>query len=336
MTSIEYHKLVRDRIPEIIEADGKVAETVTLGEAEFVAALRTKLVEEAREAADAVGREALLTELADVLEVVLALVDRENAGLEELDAVRRRRASECGAFERHLLLQRTYDAPADGGSDESGDVSAVSGTMRDVVAGLYDLIQHLPKRDWRVASGELPRNGIYLFFERGEMVEVGGRTCERIVRVGTHKKDGRFRSRIRDHYGPYSSLGGSRKGSVFRKHLGGALLRRTDLEDVRLDNWLARVGEFPEVEAEVSRVLRDDFSFVCFPVENEEERLGLESRLIGLLAQYPTGMPSGAWLGRHAKDGTIRQSGLWNVREVDADPLTVDLLERIRVLAGIG
>ncbi len=67
VVTTDYRKVVRDRISEIIDTDGKHTEIVTLGEVEFVTGLRTQLVEEAREAAQAEGREALLTELADVL-----------------------------------------------------------------------------------------------------------------------------------------------------------------------------------------------------------------------------------------------------------------------------
>ena len=52
-----YHKLVRDRIPEIIREPGKTCEVVTLAAEEYHQALRQKLVEEAMEAADATERD---------------------------------------------------------------------------------------------------------------------------------------------------------------------------------------------------------------------------------------------------------------------------------------
>lgn len=334
----KYDKLVRDRIPEIIDTDGTVAEVVTLREAEFVVALRSKLVEEAREVAAASSREALLTELADVLEVVLALAGTVNVGLEDLDEVRRLRIADRGAFARRLLLMRTHDRVPGGDSDTFGGLDGAPGrgsAANNVVIALYEMVRHLARHDWNTPANDLPANGIYLFFERGEVVEIGGEMRDRIVRVGTHNENGRFRSRIQQHYGPRKSPGGSRRGSVFRQHVGGALLRRADPGDARLENWLRRVGKFPEVEAEVSQVLRDYFTFVCFPVEDKDERLRLESGLIGLLAQYPLGSPSASWLGRHAEDDAIHRSGLWNVQRVNAKPLTMDLLERIKVLAGL-
>ena len=45
----EYHKLIRDRIPEIIAANGQSAEIRILSDAEYTAALEKKLTEEVAE-----------------------------------------------------------------------------------------------------------------------------------------------------------------------------------------------------------------------------------------------------------------------------------------------
>src|SRR5579884_2955591 len=70
---IEYQKLIRDRIPEIIRQDGKAFETVQLSEEEYEKALREKLMEEAREAATAQVSN-LTMEIADLYEVIDALM----------------------------------------------------------------------------------------------------------------------------------------------------------------------------------------------------------------------------------------------------------------------
>src|ERR1700722_8960468 len=69
---LDYHKLVRDGIPRIIEAAGSQPVTRVLDQAGYLAALRAKLVEEAEEARSAPDRQ-LRSELADVLEVLRAL-----------------------------------------------------------------------------------------------------------------------------------------------------------------------------------------------------------------------------------------------------------------------
>jgi hypothetical protein len=196
-------------------------------------------------------------------------------------------------------------------------------TVAERVSGVYELARSLPWRDHLTPSQSLPLDGLYLFFERSELAECSGRTVDRIVRVGTHRVNGRFRKRILQHYGWVSSLGGNRRGSIFRKHVGAALLRKADPYDTGLKDWLAKNGPpSPTLEAEVSRTLRDNFTFVCVRVDNGDERLRLEGGLIALLAQNPLGSPSAGWLGRHAFADEIRSSGLWNVQHIAADPIT--------------
>jgi len=200
-----------------------------------------------------------------------------------------------------------------------------------IIEEVYALIRLLPRLDHQTSRGLLPQNGVYLFFERGETVRCLDTVANRVVRVGTHRADGRFRSRIRQHYGNVHSLGGNKNASVFRKHLGGALLRRVDPQDARLKDWLTQDGpSFPEVEEMVSRVLRENFTFCCFRVDQRSERLSLERGLIALFAQYPLGQPSPNWLGRFAASEEIRRSGLWNTQHIDAEPLTIEEFQRLK------
>jgi hypothetical protein len=190
-------------------------------------------------------------------------------------------------------------------------------------------LNHTVKKD------RLPSSGVYLFFEKGEYVQIDGKIYDRIVRVGTHNKDGNFPGRIRQHYGNKGSstkedLSGNKNGSVFRKHLGGAIMRRENPNDPRLREWLKQMGQsYTDIEEKVSRTLRENFTFICFPVDTKEERLSIESGLISLLAHYPLGQPSEEWLGRFAYSPVIRSTGLWNTKETDKKPLDNRQLERI-------
>ena len=194
---------------------------------------------------------------------------------------------------------------------------------------LYSFQIKRPRHNYLTADRVLPRNGIYFFFEKGEKVDQG---VERIVRVGTHNADQRFRGRIRQHYGNRSSLMGNKNASVFRKHVGGALLRRDNPRDYRLKEWLNQGGQsYPEVETRVSECLRNNFTYCCFNVECKEARLKFEKGIIALLARHPLGRPSAEWLGRHAYDEKIGRSGLWNTQQLDAEPLNeeqVDYMKR--------
>jgi hypothetical protein len=87
-----------------------------------------------------------------------------------------------------------------------------------------------------------------------------------------------------------------------------------------------------DVEAAVSGVVRDSFSFACIAVPDKDERLALERRLIALLSITPLAQPSPGWLGRHSYHPAVRHSGLWNTQHVDAEPLTVLELTRLQHL----
>ncbi|WP_119731035.1 NUDIX domain-containing protein [Thermomonospora amylolytica] len=95
-------KLVRDRIPEIIESAGGRPDVRVAADGEYRAFLRAKLLEETGEYAAADDPE----ELADVLEVVYALAAAHGVPAGELDRMRRAKAAERGGFDRRLVLRR--------------------------------------------------------------------------------------------------------------------------------------------------------------------------------------------------------------------------------------
>jgi hypothetical protein len=198
---------------------------------------------------------------------------------------------------------------------------------------LYWLLDQLPLHDFQTPRQSLPENGIYVFFEREESVEIDGVVRDRIVRVGTHRGDSRLRRRLRQHYGGIERLGTNKRASVFRRHVGAALMRRKDPQDPRLSDWLrSKSRGAHEVEVWVSKVLRESFTFRCVRVDSAAARLSLESGLIALLAQHPIGEPTPEWLGHHAAAGAIRLSGLWNTQHVSGEPLTDQQLERLSKL----
>ena len=97
----EYMKLIRDRIPEIIEANGQTAHIRVLSEEEYVAALEKKLIEEVGEYLE--GKE--LSELVDVLEVVEALAENAGVPFEKLLAMQAEKRRANGAFQKRLFLE---------------------------------------------------------------------------------------------------------------------------------------------------------------------------------------------------------------------------------------
>ena len=99
----QYNKLVRDRIPEIIAGDGRGYETVTLSEEQYREALRTKLIEEAEEVA-AASLEKLAIELADVYEIMAAIMSAYGIDRETVFAEQERRRAERGGFAKRIQL----------------------------------------------------------------------------------------------------------------------------------------------------------------------------------------------------------------------------------------
>ncbi len=101
MSTKRYNKLVRDRIPAIIEADGKQSVVDQLSAAEALPYLDAKLNEELAEYQESKS----LEELADLLEVMHAVVAARGWTLEELEAIRAQKAEERGGFAERLLLK---------------------------------------------------------------------------------------------------------------------------------------------------------------------------------------------------------------------------------------
>ena len=105
MKKIEYNKLVRDRIPEIIEASGKTCVTETLSSDEYLRMLDAKLDEELAE----YHKDQNIEELADLLEVIRAAAVAHGWTLEELEHARAEKAAERGGFEKRVLLKEVYE-----------------------------------------------------------------------------------------------------------------------------------------------------------------------------------------------------------------------------------
>lgn len=96
-----YNKLVRDKIPEIIEADGKACKTHILSNDEYIAALEAKLNEEVAE----YQADKNLEEMADVLEVLQAICVARGYSVAELEAMRAKKAEKRGGIKEKIFLE---------------------------------------------------------------------------------------------------------------------------------------------------------------------------------------------------------------------------------------
>ena len=105
--AVEFNKLVRDGIPAAIVARGEsVALMQVKGEA-LIASLRRKLVEEALEVLDARSNDQIVEELADVSEVVRALMTELGIAQSTVETARREKSKKRGAFKSGIMLGRT-------------------------------------------------------------------------------------------------------------------------------------------------------------------------------------------------------------------------------------
>lgn len=105
MKKTVYRKLVRDRIPEIIEQAGQTCVCSVLSDDEYLKMLDEKLNEELAEYQESKSME----ELADLLEVVRAVARARGSSPEELEEIRRQKAEKRGGFEKKILLEEVTE-----------------------------------------------------------------------------------------------------------------------------------------------------------------------------------------------------------------------------------
>ena len=100
----KYNKLVRDKIPEIIEKNGEKPITRILDNAEYNEELIKKLNEEYHEVVEA-DEESIIEELADMLEVMESIAELHNKTLEDILATKEKKKINRGGFSKKLYLK---------------------------------------------------------------------------------------------------------------------------------------------------------------------------------------------------------------------------------------
>lgn len=95
-------KLIRDKIPEILREDNIVVSARKMEKYEYINRLKDKLLEESKEVLKANTTAELKEELADVLEVIHALIDMYNLPYQEIEDTRLQKKNEKGGFEERI------------------------------------------------------------------------------------------------------------------------------------------------------------------------------------------------------------------------------------------
>jgi predicted house-cleaning noncanonical NTP pyrophosphatase (MazG superfamily) len=99
-----YNKLVRDKIPQIIENKGKEFSTKVLNDEDYIKYLKEKAYEELDEYCTAETDGEAVEELADLLEVIRTLATHHGSSIEEVEAVRINKAEKRGGFQEKVFL----------------------------------------------------------------------------------------------------------------------------------------------------------------------------------------------------------------------------------------
>jgi len=221
-------------------------------------------------------------------------------------------------------------------------------TRREDVETFYQIITDLEK----VVGGKhllaechgrmaWPERGVYFFFEDGQLRE---NSKPRVVRIGTHGlKNGskrRLWERLSQHRGTASG-GGNHRGSIFRLHVGTAIMERDGLHSATWSKGRTAKNDVTSRELPIENLVSQYIGQMPFlwievndPPERNSMRGYIERNSIGLLSNF--GKPeridasTQSWLGNYAWQGKIKASGLWNVKHVEDgyEPEFLDVLRK--------
>ena len=206
--------------------------------------------------------------------------------------------------------------------------------MSKICNEIHEIFNDLKEYSFPFNEKEIPKNGIYILFEKGEKIN----GLKRIVRVGTHTGENQLQSRLKQHF-----VKENKDRSIFRKNIGRAFLKSEN--DTFLEQWeldlttRANKEKYSEqidfnkqqvIEKRVTEYIQNNFSFAVFEVLEKEQRLRIESRIISTVSNCTNCTPSENWLGKSSPKQKIIDSGLWLVNELWKQSLSEEELTEIK------
>jgi predicted house-cleaning noncanonical NTP pyrophosphatase (MazG superfamily) len=102
---MKFDKLVRDKIPAIIEKKGKRVASHIADEIEYW----TKLTDKLQEEVDEFMADQKMEELSDILEVIYAICEHQGYKLSDLETARATKHKEKGGFVKKIILDEVTD-----------------------------------------------------------------------------------------------------------------------------------------------------------------------------------------------------------------------------------
>ncbi|WP_435181267.1 hypothetical protein [Halorussus sp. AFM4] len=224
--------------------------------------------------------------------------------------------------------------PLDSRPDPVQRLYATLADVNDAVDGPRYLRNATGSLDW-------PDRGVYFFFSSDSDLESAPARDWHLTRVGTvgvsEGSSNTLWNRLRQHRGNFRGKyagGGNHRGSIFRLHVGRALIERdnlhddyhhwgTPLRDLDVETTTIREQEHP-LEQRVSDYIRDlPFLWVNIPDEPgpESDRATVEKNAIATLSHFRRTNPDlykDGWLGHESPKPEIYKTGLWNINHVEA------------------
>lgn len=102
----EYPKLVRDKIPEIIEKNEKikVKTKILKNNKEYLNFLLKKIEEEANELVNTKNKDHLIEELSDIMEIIDEILKLKNLNLKEIRKAQKEKNKKRGGFKKRILM----------------------------------------------------------------------------------------------------------------------------------------------------------------------------------------------------------------------------------------
>jgi len=203
--------------------------------------------------------------------------------------------------------------------------------MKEIVLKIHEHFNNLERHSYITTSAltmisGIPKNGIYVFFENGELFE----GMDRIVRVGTHTGDNQLLSRLRQHL-----VNKNKNRSIFRKNIGRAFLEQEKNKYLKIWDMdtTSRINKEKNIhlvdqkleaklEEKISEYMQKKLTFSVIEVNNKRDRLLYESKIASTLNKSQISIPSENWLGNYSPKVKIKNSGLWQVNELNKQVFT--------------
>lgn len=191
---------------------------------------------------------------------------------------------------------------------------------KNLCGEIHHIVNKLNRYNYNYQGNNLPKNGIYIIFEKNEIAHNG----DRIVHIGTHQGDNRLFSRLNEIFKIEN-----KDRSILRKNIGRAILNQN--KDPYIDVWNIdftsrknkelygnNIDESHQIYIEklVTKYIQENLTFVVIEIEDKQHRTQIKKNLIGEISNCNKCKRSKHWIGNYSTKDNIIESGLWHDKEL--------------------